>query len=122
MKQVNRGGLVEVKDESYLFIRSIENSIRKTFNIGLIRRYEGEDLRDVLRNEIFQNYLVERYWHSFVHYLPSEQLANTLKLQIVEKWIDIRARSFVSCYVQLLKKKLHPLKSKTLFRQGLNQL
>ena len=85
MEQVNRGGLVEVTDEFYLFIRSIENSIRKTFNIGLIRRYEGEDLRDVLRNEILQNYLVERYWHSFVHYLQSEQLANTLKLQIVEK-------------------------------------
>ena len=74
-----------MKDEFYLFIRSIENSIRKTLNIGLIRRYEGEDLRDVLRNEILQNYLVEIYWQSLVHYLPSEQLANTLKLQIVEK-------------------------------------
>ena len=112
VEQVNRGGLVEVKDEFYLFIRSIENSIRKTLNIGLIRRYEGEDLRDVLRNEILQNYLVERYWHSLVHYLPSEQLANTLKLQIVEKWIDIRARSFVSCYVQLLKRKIASSKIK----------
>ena len=40
-----------------------------------------------------------------MHYLPSEQLANTLKLQIAEKWNNIRARSFVSCYVQLLKRK-----------------
>ena len=107
VEQVNRGGLVEVKNEFYLLIRSIENSIRKTLNIGLIRRYEGEGLRDVLRNEILQNYLAERYWQSLVHYLPSENtISNTLKLQIVEKWIDIRARSFVSCYVQLLKRKI----------------
>ena len=106
VEQVNTGGLVEMKDEFYLFIRSIENSIRKTLNICLIRRYEGLDLRDVLRNEILQNYLIERYWPSLVHYLSSEQLANTLKLQIAEKWIDIRARSFVSCYVQLLKRKI----------------
>ena len=89
VEQVNRGGLVEVKDEFYLFIRSIENSVCKTLNVSLIQKYEGEDLRDVLRNEILQNYLVEKYWQSLVYYLPSEQLANTLKLQIVEKWIDI---------------------------------
>ena len=90
VEQVNRGGLVEVKDEFYLFIRSIENSVRKTLNISLIQRFEGEGLRDVLRNEILQNYFVEKYWQSIVHYLPSEQLANTLKLQIIEKWVDIR--------------------------------
>ena len=79
VEQVNRGGLAEVKDEFYLFIRSIENSVTS---------------------------------QSLVHYLPSEQLANTLKLQIVEKWIDIRARSFVSCYVQLLKRRIASSKIK----------
>ena len=97
VEQVNRGGIVEVKDEFYVFTRSIENAACKTLNISLIQKYEGEDLRDVLRNEILQNYFVEQYWQSFVHYLPSEQLANTLKLQIVEKWIYIRAHSSVSC-------------------------
>ena len=106
VKQVNRGGLVEVKDKFYLCIRRMENSVRKTFNISLIWRYEGEDPKDVFRNEILQNYLVEIYWQSLAHYLPSEQLANTLKLQIVEKWIDIRARAFLLCYVQLLKRKI----------------
>ena len=52
VEQVNRGGLVAMKDEFYLFIRSIENSIRETLNIALIRRFEGEYLRNVLRNEI----------------------------------------------------------------------
>lgn len=99
VKQVDRAGLIEVKDEFYLFIESIENSLRETLNINLIRRYEGEDLRDVLRNKVLQKYLVEKYWQSLVYYFPSEQLANTLKLQIVEKRTDIRALSFVSCYV-----------------------
>ena len=40
-------------------MRSNENSVPKTFNISLIRRYEGEDLKDLLRNEILQNYLIE---------------------------------------------------------------
>lgn len=99
VKQVDRAGLIEVKDEFCLFIESIENSLRETLNINLIRRYEGEDLRDVLRNKVLQKYLVEKYWQSLVYYFPSEQLANTLKLQIVEKRADIRALSFVSCYV-----------------------
>lgn len=99
VKQVDRAGLIEVKDEFYLFIESIENSLRETLNINLIRRYEGEDLRDVLRNKVLQKYLVEKYWQSLAYYFPSEQLANTLKLQIVEKRADIRALSFVSCYV-----------------------
>ena len=99
VKQVDRAGLIEVKDEFYLLIESIENSLRETLNINLIRRYEGEDPRDVLRNKVLQKYLVEKYWQSLVYYFPSEQLANTLKLQIVEKRADIRALSFVSCYV-----------------------
>ena len=62
VKQVDRAGLIEVKDEFYLLIESIENSLRETLNINLIRRYEGEDLRDVLRNKVLQKYLVEKYW------------------------------------------------------------
>ena len=99
VKQVDRAGLIEVKDEFYLLIESIENSLRETLNINLIRRYEGEDPRDVLRNKVLQKYLVEKYWQSLVYYFPSEQLANTLKLQIAEKRADIRALSFFSCYV-----------------------
>ena len=49
-----------------------------------------------------------------MHYLPSEQISNTLKPQIVEKWIDIKTRSFVSCYVQLLKRKLASSKIKNI--------
>ena len=62
VKQVDRVGLIEVKDEFYLFIESIENSLRETLNINLIRRYEGEDPRDALRNKVLQKYLVEKYW------------------------------------------------------------
>ena len=114
--QVNRRGLAVVKDEFYLFIRSIEISVHKTLNISFIWRYEGEDIKDVLRNKILQNDLVEKYWQLLAHYLPSEQLADTLKLQIVEKWIDIRARSFVTekCYVQLLKRKIASSKIKNI--------
>ena len=122
VKQVDRAGLIEVKDEFYLFIESIENSLRETLNINLIRRYEGEDLRDVLRNKVLQKYLVEKYWQSLVYYFPSEQLANTLKLQIVEKRADIRALSFVSCYVSSSSKiqnviltRTEPVMRKTLY-------
>ena len=73
----------------------------------LRRRFKG-----YAQNEILQIYLIEFYWQSIMHYLPSEQLTNTLKLEIVEKWIDIRALSFVSCYVQSLKRKLASSKIK----------
>ena len=80
--------------------------MHKALNISLIWRYEGEDLRNVLRNEILQNYLAEKYWQSLVRYLQSEQLANTFKLQITEKQIDVRACLFDLYSVQLLKRKI----------------
>ena len=45
----NRGGLIQVNDDFYLFIRTIENLVRNTLNLNLIRKYKGEDLGDAMK-------------------------------------------------------------------------
>ena len=42
----DRGGLVHVDDEFYIFIRKIENAVRNCLNVNLIRKYRGQDLQD----------------------------------------------------------------------------
>ena len=45
---VNRGGLDQVSDELYLFIKSVEMEARTILNQELLINYCGEDLKTVL--------------------------------------------------------------------------
>ena len=43
---VNRGGLIKVNDGMFIFVRNVENVVRKVLNIGLLKMYPGKNLRD----------------------------------------------------------------------------
>ena len=105
----NRGGLVLINDDVYIMIRRIENSVRKVFNVNLIRNYKGEDLRDVVQSVLQKDNLVNLSWDAFARNLPNNALSKLLKKQVIEKWVDIRARSFVNVYVQTVKRRLSNL-------------
>ena len=48
---LDRGGLIRVTDDMFLFIRRIENAARTCLNVSFIARYKGEDLREaILKN------------------------------------------------------------------------
>ena len=49
---VNRGGLVIVNDDFFIFIRRIENTVRQLLTIDMLRNYRGEDLRDLLMTSL----------------------------------------------------------------------
>ena len=50
--QVNLGGLIEVNDDFFLFIKLIELECRKTLNINFLITYSGQEIRDQLCSKI----------------------------------------------------------------------
>jgi len=105
-KLVSRGYLVEVNKVMYEFIYKIEMVARNILNVNYIKTYRNEDLRDSLHQQISSNDELSCVWMEMSRNFPNEKLAIILKEQIFMKWIDLRANSFVICYVQMLKRKL----------------
>ena len=103
---INRGGLVKVNDDMFIFVRCVENCVRQTRNIKLIKKYQGEDLRDIIQKELQNSPFISYGWDSLSRLIPNRQLAEVLRNQLIVKWIDIRARSFVDSYVQRVKRTL----------------
>ena len=106
---VNRGGLIKVNDDMFIFVRHVENVVRKVLNIGLLKTYHGEDLRDMIHNELRKHSLVDIYWDTLSRHVGNKKLVKHLKEQVISRWVDIRAKAYVKTYVQIVKRKLNSL-------------
>ena len=53
---------------------------------------------------MIDNENINTSWESLSRNIPNEALSKTLKMQFMLKWIDIRTRSYVRAYVQILKR------------------
>ena len=42
---VNKGGLIEVNNNFFIFIRRAETYVQQILNLELLKNYEGEELR-----------------------------------------------------------------------------
>ena len=73
--RINRGGLYQVNDEFYIFIRRLENCARKILNRSLLVSYAGEDSRSVLLQKFVNSRLVQLSWAT---------LTKTLKTSLFE--------------------------------------
>ena len=102
---LDRGRLIRVTDDMFLSISRIENAVHVVLNISFVTKYRGEDLREAIFTELDKSPLVNRYWNSLSRFIPNKDLVDILKKQILNKWVDIRAHSFVTSYVMLLKRK-----------------
>ena len=109
-KLVSRGYLIEVNQEMYYFVKQVEIVVRSILNTQFIIQYHGEDLRDIIQKKISDSMIVTESWNSLSRTISNETLANVLRKQIVVKWIDVRANSFVNTYVQILKRKINSKK------------
>ena len=55
--RVNRGGLLLISDELYMFVRGMENEVTKVLTINFLIAYCGEDVRQV----ILENFIGKQY-------------------------------------------------------------
>ena len=104
LDRVNRGGLIKVNGDIFKFIFKLEAVVRGIFNVTLIRKHHGEVLREVLLQAMIDNENVNTSRESLSRNIPNEALSMILKNQFMLKWIDIRTRSYVRTYVQILKR------------------
>eukprot|EP00111_Clytia_hemisphaerica_P010627 TCONS_00031059-protein len=86
--------------------------VRRVLNVKFLRDYKSQDLRDVLLTRLMKNYLVLKGWEELSKTLNNESLKKILFKQILEKWIDLRLRSYVRAFVQVLKRRFSREKSK----------
>ena len=52
---INRGGLINVTDEFYIFIRHVEMSARNILNTNLMKKYSGENIQNLHMSEFNKN-------------------------------------------------------------------
>ena len=107
---ISRGGLIKTNNNYFLFIRRIEEIVRRTLNVHFIKKYNGEDLRHIIVKQLQESSILTGNWEALSRMLPSENLAGQIKSQIFCKWVDIRARSYVQCFMQILKRNIAPKK------------
>ncbi|XP_065654437.1 uncharacterized protein LOC136081049 [Hydra vulgaris] len=102
--RVNRGGLVCINNDFYIFILHKENVARKVLNKYIFVKYKGKDLRDVLTKKLNKSELIDLSWSSLSRNLNSDYLVQILKQVIFKKWISMRARSFLTTIINLMKR------------------
>ena len=109
--KLNRGGLKMVTDDVYKLFRRIEKAVQLILNKELITNYRNEDIREILEKRIQNDVFVLSGWDTSARHIPNAKLAALFKRQIICKWVDIRARSSVKSYIQILRQKLREEKN-----------
>ena len=61
---VNRGGLVRINSDFFIFIQRVETVVQKILTLDFLRRYHGEDLRDHLKDKLQNNNFVTLGWQT----------------------------------------------------------
>ena len=90
----------------FIFICRIENCARLILNLKFIESYRGEDMREAIHCKLQDSKLINDAWESISRMLPNRKLADVIKKQILQKWVDNRAKAFVNAYVLLVKRTL----------------
>ena len=101
---VNRGGLIEVTDDFFLFIKLIEFECRKILNITFLITYSGQDFRDQLCSKITNSELLQRDWDLLTKDLNDRLLCDKLFHRIVTKWVNIRINAFIKTWMQIMRR------------------
>ena len=108
----DRGGVTYISTDMFIFIRRIENVVRSVLNLDMLKRYNGEDLRELIQTELEKHSLIDEIWDTISRNIGNEKLKSHLKQEIITRWVDIRAKAYVNAYVQIVKRRLNNLKSK----------
>ena len=88
--RVNRGGLLLVTDDFYIFVRGIENDVRKVLTINFLIAYCVEDVKEVILGKLNANSFIYNLWDTLTKDVCNKHLTENIKLQILEKWTNIR--------------------------------
>lgn len=104
---VNRGGLFQINDSFYVFIEKVEVVCRSLINLDLMTNYCGQDIQSVLLKKMESSNMLEDAWYALTrNSLSHHKLSESIRRKIYCKWINIRAHSFIQCWLQINKLKM----------------
>ena len=98
---VDRGGLLHVKEGTYMLFCAMEEEVREHFRIDkATAMVEGN--REQVENAVMENDDVLFHWCTLVTDISDTDAAVVLEL-LVKLWITIRGFSFASAWLELYK-------------------
>ena len=104
INMVDRGGLVNVNDNCFLFFRAVEYCVKGVFNVEYLKKYNGENLKSVILETVFKSTQVLNCWDVAVGEIEMtpEEKENLMKI-VAQYWINIRGRAFIRAWVDELR-------------------
>ena len=106
-KLVSRRYLIEVNEEMFEFTKQLGLVVRSVLNAKFVCKYSGQNLGEVIERKISDNELIMRAWNVLSRSITNQTLINSIKKQMIIKWIDVRAKSFLNAYIQVLKRRIN---------------
>ena len=88
------------------FIKLLEHITRTVLNKKLFICYCGSDIRKVLMDKFHGIATVNEMWSNLTEELRYKELSAKLIKMVFSKWINIRANSFIKCWIHIQKNKL----------------
>ena len=121
----SRGGLYEVKDETFLFFQEVELVVQAKLEAKLAyvsKSSTAENFKDEIYQAVLADEVVLFHWSLLAVHLDDETLEKELLHEVIEMWITIRGFSIVNEWMEKLKwqRKSSSSKAKGL-RKGLQQ-
>ena len=69
-----------------------------------MKKYGGENIQNLLMSEFNKNNIIDLCWSSITSRIENETSKNTLKSEVLKKWINICGNAFVRSWVNTVKK------------------
>lgn len=97
---VNRGGLFEINDTTYVFFREVEIKVRKKLFMAFNRTTVDRDLKDSIISTIASDDNVQFYWTILSVDIETEALAIKVLKQIIGTWLTVRGFSIAGTWLE----------------------
>ncbi|XP_033104332.1 uncharacterized protein LOC117106889 [Anneissia japonica] len=90
LRKQTRGGLFEVKDNVYLFFRTLENDTRKHLTVTRMNELPNKDMKSCTMYSIAENHLVHTYWCNITENKLVGDISKNLLDVVIKLWVKIR--------------------------------
>ena len=101
--------MIQPNAEFYGFIKHIELVAKNLMTFHFLCEYGNEDEKDIFNEKLEVNSAVQSSWDSLSQNIPNEPLFKLLFSQILDKWIDLRTRAFITSSILTVERKINSM-------------
>lgn len=102
VEQVNRGGLFQVNNDTYLIFRAMELASRRVLSVKRVTSHPTLKIQQEMEKAIMNDPSVTAHWNYLLTKIADLETDESDELlgEIVDKWVKIRGHSFASGWVE----------------------